>query len=62
MDAKKNSRAEDNSESCDRSLHLATTRYPSVEAVYECPNSIARVKHWSYEPQLEDNVAYGPLQ
>jgi hypothetical protein len=58
-----NSRAENNPESCNgRSLRLATMGYPDVEATYECPDSIGRVKDQSYEPQLEDNVAYAPLQ
>ena len=55
-----NSRAKDDPEAHDRSLHLAMG-YPNVEAVYECPDDIGRMKHRNHEPQVEDNVAYAPL-
>ena len=46
--------------SCDKPFRLAKG-YPNIEAVYECPDNIGRVKHQSHEPQLEENVAYAPL-
>ena len=45
-----------------RSLHQAV-RYPNSEAIYECPDVAAgRVKPQNHEPELEENVAYAPLQ
>ena len=52
------SRAKDNPESHHRSLHQAKG-YSNKEALYECPDVVGRVKH---EPELEENVAYAPLQ
>ena len=45
-------------ESHDRPLHQATG-YSNKEALYRCPDMVGKVR---CEPELEENVAYAPLQ